>query len=266
MEGAAEGNHLAAAVLEGYGTEVIGLEQRLAEIQHEGAIREDIIGDVGLLKVEGFLVGLQAEEDAHGHGAVFGGQVSQRTAFVAAGAVEAVSGLDEGSVSEVPHLPGIGDLLHLDIVIMVCRIAHTQLTVVVRAASEHTAVLNVKIVVETDHMATALSRNGAHHDASAIVVQGLPLPGSKIIAVIAISRDGADTVGEQHRRGAEAISRAIQVAALGQKHGISDTGNHIHDLLGDVRLHRLTAIGGGAVNCPYSLLPHAQTEPSCFRA
>ena len=110
MEGAAEGNHLAAAVLEGYGTEVIGLEERLAEIQHKGAIRENVVGDVGLLKAEGLLVGLQAEEDAHGHSAVFRGQVGQRTVFVAAGAVEAVIGLDEGGIPEIPHLPGAGDL------------------------------------------------------------------------------------------------------------------------------------------------------------
>ena len=58
MEGAAEGNKLAAAVLEGNGAEVIGLEERLAEIQHEVAIRENIVGDVGLLKAEGFLVAL----------------------------------------------------------------------------------------------------------------------------------------------------------------------------------------------------------------
>jgi len=110
MEGAAEGDKLAAAVLEGYGTEVIGLEERLAVIQHKGAIRENIVGDVGLLKAEGFLVGLQAEEDAHGHGAVFGGQVSQRTAFVAASAVEAIGGLDVGGIREVPHLLCAGDL------------------------------------------------------------------------------------------------------------------------------------------------------------
>ena len=110
MEGAAEGDKLAAAVLEGYGAEVIGLEERLAEVQHEGAVGENAIGDVGLLKAEGFLVGLQAEEDAHGHGAVLGGQVSQRTAFVAAGAVEAVIGLDEGGIREVPHLLCAGDL------------------------------------------------------------------------------------------------------------------------------------------------------------
>ncbi len=110
MEGAAEGNHLAAAVLEGYGTEVIGLEERLAEIQHKGAIREDIIGDVGLLEVEGFLVGLQAEEDAHGHSAVFRGQVGQRTIIVAACTVEAIGGLDESNTIEIPDLQGTGDL------------------------------------------------------------------------------------------------------------------------------------------------------------
>ena len=110
MEGAAEGDHLAAAVLEGNGAEVIGLEERLAEIQHEGAIGENAIGDVGLLKAEGLLVGLQAEEDTHGHGAVFGGQVSQRTAFVAASAVEAIGGLDVGGIREVPHLLCAGDL------------------------------------------------------------------------------------------------------------------------------------------------------------
>ena len=110
MEGAAEGNHLAAAVLEGNGAEVIGLEERLAEIQHEVAIRENVVGDVGLLQVEGFLVGLQAEEDAHGHSAVFGGQVGQRTIIVAACAVEAIGCLDKGGVAEVPHLPGAGDL------------------------------------------------------------------------------------------------------------------------------------------------------------
>ena len=170
MEGAAEGGHLAAAVLESNGAKAVGLEERLAVIQHKGAIGKNVIGDVGLLELEGLLVGLQAEEDTHGHGTVLGGQVGQITVFVAACAVEAVIGLDESSVSEVPHLPGIGDLLHLDIVIMVCRIAHTQLTVVVRAASEHTAVLNVKIVVETNHMAAALHRYGAHHAASSIVV------------------------------------------------------------------------------------------------
>ena len=110
MEGAAEGDKLAAAVLEGYGTEVIGLEERLAVIQHEVAIRENIVGDVGLLKVEGLLVGLQAEEDAHGHSAVFRSQVGQLTIIVAACTVEAVIGLDEGNTIEIPDLPGTGDL------------------------------------------------------------------------------------------------------------------------------------------------------------
>ena len=125
MEGAAEGNHLAAAVLEGYGTEVIGLEERLAVIQHKGAIRENVVGDVGLFQAEGLLVGLQAEEDAHGHGAVFRGQVGQRTVFVAAGAVEAVIGLDESNTIEIPDLPGAGDLPHLNVVIVGRRIANT---------------------------------------------------------------------------------------------------------------------------------------------
>ena len=247
MEGAAEGDKLAAAVLEGYGTEVIGLEERLAEIQHEVAIRENVVGDVGLLKAEGLLVGLQAEEDAHGHSAVFRGQVGQFTIFVAAGAVEAVSGLDEGGVLEVPHLPGAGDLPHLNVVIVVLRIAHTQLTVVVAAAPKHAAVLHVEIVVVTDHLAAAPDRDGALHAALVIVVQGLPLLSGKAPDVTVILGDGADTVGDQHRRAAEGLSCAVQVAALGQEQGVIISANHIHDLLGDVHLYRLTAIGGGAV-------------------
>ena len=254
MEGAAEGDKLAAAVLEGYGTEVIGLEERLAEIQHKGAIRENVVGDVGLLKVEGFLVGLQAEEDAHGHGAVLGGQVSQRTAFVAAGAVEAVIGLDEGGVVEVPHLPGTGDLLHLDIVIVVLRIVYTQLAVAIAAAPKHAAALHVEIVVVTDHLAASLNRDGALHTALAVVVQRLSFLCGEVLVAAVILRNSADTIGEQHRRGAEAISRAIQVAALGQEHGVIISTNHIHDLFGDVHLHRLTAIGGGAVTQPAILV------------
>ena len=248
MEGAAEGNHLAAAVLEGYGAEVTALEERLAVIQHKGTIREDIVGDVGLLKAEGLFVGLQAEEDAHGHGAVFRGQVGQRTAFVAAGAVEAIGGLDVGGIREVPHLLCAGDLLHLDIVIVGIRVAHTQLAIVITiAAPEHATILNVKAVVVANHLAAALNRGGALHAASVIVVQGLPLLGGEVLAVAVISHDGADTVGDQLWRVAEAISCGVQLAALGQKHGISDTGNHIHDLLGDIHLHNLIAIGGSAI-------------------
>ena len=209
MEGAAEGDKLAAAVLEGYGTEVTALEERLAVIQHKGAIREDIIGDVGLLKVEGLLVGLQAEEDTHGHGAVFRGQVGQITIIVAACAVEAVIGLYEGGIQEVPHLLCAGDLPHLNVVIVVLRIAHTQLTVVVAAAPKHAAVLHVEIVVVTDHLAAAPDRDGALHTSFGIVVQGLSLLGGEVSTAGIILFDDADTVGKKHRRGTEAISHAI---------------------------------------------------------
>ena len=43
------------------------------------------------------------------------------------------------------------------------------------------------------------------------------------------------------------MPRAIQLAALGQEYGVIKSNDHVHDRLGDVRLHRLTAISGGAV-------------------
>ena len=251
MEGAAEGNHLAAAILEGNGAEVTALEERLAVIQHEVAIRENIVGDVGLLQAEGLLVGLQAEEDAHGHGAVFRGQVGQRTVFVVAGAVEAVIGLDESNTIEIPDLPGAGDLPHLNVVIMVLRITYTQLSIVIAVTvgrfAKHAAVLHVEIVVVTDRLAAALYREGTLHTASTIIVQGLPLLGGEVSTVYIILFDGADTIGDQHRRGAEAFACAVQFTALGQEYGVIRSTDHVHDLLGDVHLHRLTASSGGAV-------------------
>ena len=135
---------------------------------------------------------------------------------------------------------------------MVLRIAHTQLAIVVTVTvtsgcAKHAAVLNVEIVAVTKHLTTAPDRDGALHTSFGIVVQGLPLLGGKAPDVAVILGNSADAVGEQRWRGVEALSRAIQVSAHGQEHGVIISANHIHDLFGDVHLYRLTAIRGSTV-------------------
>ena len=247
MEGAAEGNHLAAAVRQGDGAEVIALEQRLAVIQHKAAVRENTIGDVGLLELEELLVGLQAEEDAHGHGAVLRGQVGQCAVCVVARTVEAVSGLNKGRSIEVPDLLRTVDLLHLDIVIVRVGIAHAQLAVVVAVAPKYITVFDIELVVSSKHMIVALDREGIFQAASVISIQGLSFLSRKATAISIILRNSADAVDEQHRCGAEVLSRAVQLAAFCQKYGVLVTDNHVHDLFRDIHLYNLTAIGGGAV-------------------
>ena len=133
------------------------------------------------------------------------------------------------------------------------RITYTQLAIVVTVTvtsgcAKHAAVLHVEIVAVTKHMATALNGDSSSNITLLIMVQGPPLLGGKAPDVAVILGNSADAIGEQHRCAAETISSAIQLTALGQEHSVIILTNHIHDLLGgDVHLHRLTAISGGAV-------------------